>query len=229
MEGWIKFYRKFLEWEWYGDINVCRLFLHLLLSANFDERKWQGITIGRGEVVVGRKQLAKETGLTEQQIRTALVKLENTAEITIKTTNKYSVITICNYAKYQDIEMVEQPAEQPTNNQQITNNQPTNNQQITTNEELKNIRIKELKNNSVGRFSPPSVEEVKFYCMERENNVDAQRFVNFYEMKGWMVGKNKMKDWKAAVRTWEGKSTSTTSTAKGKENLDVNRFWNVKK
>ena len=53
------------------------------------------------------------------------------------------------------------------------------------------------------RFSPPSVDEVKAYCDERNNKVDAERFVEFYSSKGWMVGKNKMKDWKACVRTWE--------------------------
>lgn len=53
------------------------------------------------------------------------------------------------------------------------------------------------------RFIPPSVEEVEQYCLERSNNIDAQSFIDFYESKGWMIGKNKMKDWKAAVRTWE--------------------------
>ena len=56
---------------------------------------------------------------------------------------------------------------------------------------------------SPSRFTPPTLDEVKLYCMERGNNVDAQRFVDFYASKGWMVGKTKMKDWKAAVRTWE--------------------------
>lgn len=55
-------------------------------------------------------------------------------------------------------------------------------------------------------FIPPTVSEVQKYCSERQNNVDAQAFVDFYESKGWMVGKNKMKDWKAAVRTWERSS-----------------------
>lgn len=54
-----------------------------------------------------------------------------------------------------------------------------------------------------GVFSPPSVDEVRAYCTERSNNVDPETFVDFYESKGWMVGKNKMKDWKAAVRNWE--------------------------
>ena len=55
-------------------------------------------------------------------------------------------------------------------------------------------------------FKPPTLQEVKAYCIERKNNVDPERFIDFYESKGWMVGKNKMKDWKAAVRNWERKS-----------------------
>lgn len=55
------------------------------------------------------------------------------------------------------------------------------------------------------RFIPPTVEQVREYCLERGNYVDPQRFVDYYSSNGWMVGKNKMKDWKAAVRTWEQK------------------------
>lgn len=60
------------------------------------------------------------------------------------------------------------------------------------------------------RFKPPTVEEVRAYCIERKNNIDANRFVDFYTANGWMVGKNKMKDWKAAVRTWERNSFSNS-------------------
>lgn len=55
------------------------------------------------------------------------------------------------------------------------------------------------------RFAPPTIQDVKAYCIERGNEVDPERFIDFYESKGWMVGKNKMKDWKAAVRNWERK------------------------
>lgn len=66
------------------------------------------------------------------------------------------------------------------------------------------------------RFAPPSVEEVVSYCRERKNGVDAQRFVDFYASKGWKVGNNPMKDWKAAVRTWEGRDKETqAASAKG--------------
>ena len=60
-----------------------------------------------------------------------------------------------------------------------------------------------IEKDNKGRFTPPTVEEVKAYCLERGNNVDAESFVSFYESKGWLIGKNKMKDWRAAVRTWE--------------------------
>lgn len=56
------------------------------------------------------------------------------------------------------------------------------------------------------RFAPPSLEEVRTYCQERNNSVDPQRFLDHYESNGWMVGRNKMKDWKAAVRTWESRN-----------------------
>lgn len=66
----------------------------------------------------------------------------------------------------------------------------------------KEIEIDIEKNNSK-RFTPPTIEEVRAYCNERNNSVDPETFINFYESKGWFVGKNKMKDWKACVRTWE--------------------------
>ena len=60
------------------------------------------------------------------------------------------------------------------------------------------------------RFTPPTIEEVTAYCKERGNNVDAEQFIAFYSSKGWMVGKNKMKDWKAAVITWERREVKPT-------------------
>lgn len=61
------------------------------------------------------------------------------------------------------------------------------------------------KTRTAKRFTPPTVEEVQTYCQERQNNIDAERFVDYYTSNGWKVGKNAMKDWKATVRTWEKK------------------------
>ena len=127
--GWIKVHRKILDWEWYCDDNAFRLFMHLLIKANHDEGRWQGVTIKPGQLVTGRIRLASELKLGEQQIRTALDKLKATSEITIKTTNKYSIITILNWEKYQyDL----------TN--KLTNGQPTSNQQVTTNKKNKEVK-----------------------------------------------------------------------------------------
>ena len=73
-----------------------------------------------------------------------------------------------------------------------------------------NIVIKEEQKTK--RFKPPFVEEVYEYCKERNNGIDAQAFVDFYESKNWMVGKNKMKDWKACVRTWERRQKPSVKT-----------------
>lgn len=64
-------------------------------------------------------------------------------------------------------------------------------------------------------FIIPSIQEIKNYCIERKNNVDAEKFFNFYESKGWLIGKNKMKDWRAAVRTWETKEIKPTLVTNG--------------
>ena len=68
-----------------------------------------------------------------------------------------------------------------------------------------------INNKSAKRFIPPTLEEVKAYCQERKNNVDAERFIDYYTANGWNVGKNKMKDWKAAVRTWEKNNFSSAA------------------
>ena len=70
------------------------------------------------------------------------------------------------------------------------------------------------KETRAARFVPPTVDEVKTYCEARQNNVNPEQFVDFYESKGWMIGSNKMKDWKAAVRTWErGRNHENEHTA----------------
>lgn len=73
-------------------------------------------------------------------------------------------------------------------------------------------------------FSTPTVDDVRAYCLERNNKVDPQQFVDFYESKGWMIGKNKMKDWKAAVRTWERSETKTRQGETAKLTKDNNNF-----
>ncbi|MBQ1779550.1 MAG: hypothetical protein IIZ93_15460 [Acidaminococcaceae bacterium] len=88
------------------------------------------------------------------------------------------------------------------------------NKNIKEKENIKETTLKGSKEKPLARFTPPTVEEVAAYCKERGNRVNAQRFVDFYAAKGWKIGQNPMKDWKAAVRTWEQRDDSTTRPAK---------------
>ena len=69
-------------------------------------------------------------------------------------------------------------------------------------------------------FSPPTKEEVAAYCRERNNGIDAQTFVDFYAARGWVAGKVPMKDWRAAVRTWESRRKAETAEKKGWESFE---------
>ncbi len=132
MSGWLKLHRSLLEWEWYKDHNTRCVFIHCLLRANFEDCKWQGIVIPCGSFVTSIGNMAKEVGISPQNVRTSLGKLKSTSNLTIKTTNKYTVISVNNWDSYQD-----------TNKQ--TNKQSTNNQQ-TTNNSIRNKERKEIKN-----------------------------------------------------------------------------------
>lgn len=91
-------------------------------------------------------------------------------------------------------------------------------------EKEKDIEI-DIDNNKAHRFVKPSLEEVQEYCLERNNNVDAERFIDFYESKGWKVGKEQMKDWKACVRTWEKRDSAYKPYQEKIENMKVKPSW----
>ena len=96
---------------------------------------------------------------------------------------------------------------QPKNNLDTTKKQPNNN----VNE---NVNVNDNKKENIKRksFEKPTIEEIQNYCSERNNGINANAFYDFYESKNWMVGKNKMKDWKACVRTWEQRNESNKKT-----------------
>ena len=92
--GFVAFPRGLTDWEWYSEPNTARLFFHLLLTANWQEKQWQGITIKPGQLVTSQSQLAKQLNLSVMQVRTALKHLEQTNYITVKAGPKYSLITL---------------------------------------------------------------------------------------------------------------------------------------
>jgi DNA-binding IscR family transcriptional regulator len=137
MSGWIKIHRKFLDWEWFNKSEAVHLFMYMLLKANHKDAKWQGIELKRGEFISSLGNISNATGISVQSIRTVLKKLEKTNEIKIKSTNQYTIVTICKYDSYQD--------EKELSNKPITNNQQATNKQSTTNKkEKKEKNEKEL-------------------------------------------------------------------------------------
>ncbi len=155
--GWIKLHRKMLHWEWYTDLPVKVLFLHLLLCANHQPARWQGNEIGRGECVTSLEHLARQTGLSVQNVRTALKKLQKTGEITVKATNKFTQIKVVNYALYQSYDGYEQQ----TDNKQLTDSQRTADRQLTTNNNNKNNKNKKNDKNRLRSKPSFDIEEIQ--------------------------------------------------------------------
>lgn len=137
MGSYIKIDRKILDWEWYSDINTCRLFLHMLLKANWKEGRFQGSEIPRGSFVSSLSKLAEETGLTERKVRTALEHLKTTGEVTSKSHSKFTVFTIKKYCLYQ--------ATDTQDDKQVTVNRQASDRRPTTIEEGKKDKREELK------------------------------------------------------------------------------------
>ncbi len=152
MAGWIKLHRKMLEWEWYDDINVCRLWMHLLLKANHKDNRWKGVDVKAGQLITGRLSLSDETGLTQQQVRTALKKLKSTGEVTSKIYSKFSLITITSWAEYQQ--------DNQHSNQQVTSNQPASNHKQEC-KEYKNGKKETLSPTGNGQAKQVPYEQIK--------------------------------------------------------------------
>lgn len=127
----IKLFRKMVYWEWYTDVNTTKLFLHCLLMASWKPGRWKGMPYERGQFFTSIDSLSKETGLTVREVRTALDHLKMSNEVTSKTTNKYTVITVVSFDKYQG----ERQAKRQTSDKRATN------------ERQQNKNIKNIKNN----------------------------------------------------------------------------------
>lgn len=101
LNGFIKLFRKFKVWGWYKDSVVKCVFIHLLLTANFEPMEWNGTVLKEGQLATSIKSLSEDLGFSSRQVRTALSKLSSTNEITTKATNKFTVITIVNWRDFQ--------------------------------------------------------------------------------------------------------------------------------
>lgn len=220
MEGHIKLYRKFTEWEWYSDANTCRIFLHILIMANWQDKKWKGIEIQRGQFLSSYEKIGEELKLSRQQVRTSVSKLILTNEITTSASSKYTVFTVVKYDLYQMSNQVD--------NHQVTNKQPTSNHQITTTKNYKNYKNNknDNKRDIKSVCTPPTLAQIKAYCQKEKIQIDEEKFFNHYSSVNWYVGNNKMKNWKARVRMWakDDAGHNGMSANAGSNGTSANKF-----
>ena len=183
-KGWIKIHRKILDcsiWNSREPFDKRSAWIDILLSASHKDLNLMigGINekIPRGSFMFSIEKLCDRWGWSRNRVKRFLALLEREQMIETKRTNKGTLISVLNYNAFQSVEEVTEKETEISDAHETAK--------------------------KVARFIPPTVDEVQAYCEERKNGVDARCFVDFYESKIWVVGKAKMNNWKAAVRTWE--------------------------
>lgn len=205
--GWIKLHRKITDhWLW-EDKPFARgqAMIDLLLLAGYNEQS-QYVdgnleTTERGSVVTSIRRLCDRWGWSNSKVVKFLKTLESDGIVVVKSDTKKTVVTIVNYSVYQGF------MENKTSQKRHQNDA-----EATHKKKVKNNN--KYNNNNIKRFTPPDYEQVSRYCQQRRNKIDPEEFINYYATKNWMVGRKKMKDWKAAVRNWERNQDKRTAKTK---------------
>lgn len=154
--GFIKLYRQMQQWEWYKDNNTKALFIHCLLKANIKPGVWKGIHYEAGEFITSLPTLEKETGISQQSLRTSINRLKSTGNLTDKLTDKLTgkklskcrILQVNNWDTFQSANRQSNRQTNRQSNSELTGNQQATNRQLTAGEEVKNIyNINNIKNN----------------------------------------------------------------------------------
>jgi len=159
------------------------------------------VEVSRGQLAYSQLSLAERWGWSRDKVRRFLKCLESDGDIRQQNNAVTTIITIVNYDRWQLDNTTNKTTDQTTEKQQKNIKQDTYNNDKNVKNEKKESR----------NFVAPTLQDVKSYCEERKNNVSAENFVDFYESKGWKVGSQKMKDWRASVRTWEQRNKISQS------------------
>ena len=214
MSGWIKIHRCISN-NWLYTEKRCfsrfEAWIDILMTVNFADAqvliKGKLYQVKRGQSILSMDSWANRWNWDKSKVRRFFELLKKDSMITINTDTITTQLTVCNYESYQD--------EQHTDKPQTKRKRNANETQTTSiKEEEEEIEEQEEKRD---RFKAPTLEELK----NEFPNLDAQRFHDFYSSKGWMIGKNKMKDWRAAARNWISRNElPLKSTTIKKANLD---------
>lgn len=195
MNGWIRLDRAIQDNFLWQEPEALKLWLYLLMAASLTDKatafNGQMLTIKRGQLVFGLNAASARLNISVRRLRKYLDWFSADDMIDKRVTNKFSIISITNYAQYQDV------GKQASGKSQATAKQTSTTIPVTPNKE---------------QSIPPTVEEVRAYCDLRSNGIDPEMFIAFYEARGWKIGKDRMKSWKACVVTWEKRRQEQTPT-----------------
>ena len=208
--GYIKLSRKITDMDsYFGErFNRFQCWVDLLLLAEWKPRviyiRGNRVDIQRGQVAESVKTLSERWSMSPNTVRGRLSELEKEGRIRIEHSSVLNLITIVKYNQYQDVPRIEQQKPIENKGRLFDFDQQTDQQ---TDQPYNKIKKEKNINNKGGKnkFCPPTLEEVRSYIQEKGYSVDADTWWNFYESKGWFVGKNKMKNWHAAIATWQRK------------------------
>jgi hypothetical protein len=197
--GYIKLFRALADSPLWTEEPFTRgqAWADLILLANYKPGHFwiRGnlIHVERGQLGWSAASLARRWSWGQKRVFKFLSDLEKVGQITLQKSNLTTLITITNYHGYQNNDQTDSTADLPAD--RLADD-------LADDLHKKKERNKEGKKGT--RFARPTLEEVIAYCQKRRNNVDPQKWFNHYTSNGWRVGKNPMRDWKAAVHTWEG-------------------------
>lgn len=206
--------RNIRYWRWLKSPKTAVVWIWILASANIEPHDFEGETIQRGELATSRRTICEFTGLTENEVRTALKHLKSTGEITVRLRPKYQVITITSYCKYQDHFTGKGTGRSPAKHRQSTGRSP----------QSKNIRMeegKEEKNMCVDTHTPSLSEVEEYFQRFSRSKEDSQKFYAYNAAKGWKIGNTPIKDWHSAADMWINRDNDNeASTNHEDSNLD---------
>lgn len=211
--SYIKLFRKLLKSPIFENEKALKVWIWCLLKATHTDREQlvgqQIVDLKKGDFVFGRKKASEELKMSESTVYKYIKLLEKLQMISVKSNNKFSVVSIEKWEEYQAKE------------QQENNKGTTKEQQSNTNKNVKNVKNVNKRGKKV--FSPPSLQEIQKYIIEKKLNVDANRFYSYFTEGNWVDSKgNKVKNWKQKVITWSNHTYKTKNN-----NNQVDMFKNL--
>ena len=209
--------------SWARNSCAVHLLLWLVTHANTEDKEQQGLVVKRGQLLASIRGLSKQTGISEQSVRTALRQLCLTRHITQQATHSNTIITICNYDSYMTKNF---HPNTPSNTAVNTPNTEENKAILADTKKLQHVPVKTKINRRSSIFTKPTLDECMSYASEKSYHWDVGRFFDYYEACGWKVGNKPMKDWKAAMRNWNRRESeqygNTSLSIAGKD--ENNRY-----